>query len=81
MYRLASGIRPEGPEHELCPSEEPNEAMADRGPDGRMVPTFLWRALPLRHCRAARPPQGYTLKLHNSRSRASVASETLREPE
>jgi hypothetical protein len=63
MNRLASGIRPAGPEHELCPSEEPNEAMADRGPDGRMVPTFLWRALPLRHCRAARPPQGYTPKL------------------
>ena len=27
-----------------APSEEPNEAMADRGPDGRMVPTFPWRA-------------------------------------
>ena len=23
----------------LCPAEVPNEAMADRGPDGRMVPT------------------------------------------
>jgi hypothetical protein len=44
MNRLASGIRPEGP-------------------DGRVVPTFLWRDLPLRHCRTLRPPQGYTPKL------------------
>jgi hypothetical protein len=26
------------------PFEEPNEAMARRGPDGRMAPTKLWRA-------------------------------------
>ena len=36
---LAYGSRPGGPTDKLCPSEEPNEAMADRGPDGRMVPT------------------------------------------
>ncbi len=43
MFFLADGARPEGPTDKLCPSEEPNEAMADRGPDGRMVPTILWR--------------------------------------
>ena len=41
------GQRPrasKGPTDKLCPSEEPKEAMADRGPDGRMVPTFTtWR--------------------------------------
>ncbi len=40
---LAYGPQPGGPTDKLCPSEEPNEAMADRGPDGRMVPTILWR--------------------------------------
>jgi hypothetical protein len=44
MYFLAHGLLPRGPTHKLCPSEEPNEAMADRGPDGRMVPTIWWRA-------------------------------------
>ncbi len=43
MKFLAEGGEPGGPTHKLCPSEEPNEAMADRGPDGRMVPTLLWR--------------------------------------
>jgi hypothetical protein len=50
MKYLAYGIQPGGPRHKLCgedtllrPSEEPNEAMADRGPDGRMVPTYPWR--------------------------------------
>jgi len=43
MNFLANGLQPEGPTHKLCPSEEPNEAMADRGPDGRMVPTLSWR--------------------------------------
>ena len=43
MYFLADGAEPRGPTNKLCPSEEPNEAMADRGPDGRMVPTLLWR--------------------------------------
>ena len=44
MFFLAYGPQPGGPTHKLCPSEEPNEAMADRGPDGRMVPTVSWRA-------------------------------------
>ena len=43
MFFLADGARLEGPTDKLCPSEEANEAMADRGPDGRMVPTILWR--------------------------------------
>ena len=43
MKYLAYGFQPGGPRHKLCPSEEPNEAMADRGPDGRMVPTLQWR--------------------------------------
>ena len=44
LNALANGLEPEGPTDKLCASEEPNEAMADRGPDGRMVPTFSWRA-------------------------------------
>ena len=43
MNFLADGQKPGGSRDKLCPSEEPNEAMADRGPDGRMVPTILWR--------------------------------------
>jgi hypothetical protein len=43
MKLLAKGAQPEGPTHKLCPSEEPNEAMAMTGPDGRMVPTTPWR--------------------------------------
>ena len=43
MFFLAYGSQPGGPTDKLCPSEEPNEAMADRGPDGRMVPTVSWR--------------------------------------
>jgi hypothetical protein len=38
---LAQGPQPGGTKDKLCPFEEPNEAMADRGPDGRMVPTNL----------------------------------------
>jgi hypothetical protein len=44
MFFLAYGLRPGGPTDKLCPSEEPNEAMAGTGPDGRMVPTISWRA-------------------------------------
>jgi hypothetical protein len=44
MNFLADGQEPGGPKDKLCPSEEPNEAMAARGPDGRMVPTIPWRA-------------------------------------
>jgi hypothetical protein len=44
MFFLAYGPQLGGPTHKLCPSEEPNEAMARKGPDGRMVPTILWRA-------------------------------------
>ena len=43
MFLLAKDTRPEGPTDKLCPSEEPKEAMAARGPDGRMVPTRTWR--------------------------------------
>ncbi len=43
MKFLADGLPPEGPTDKLCPSEEPNEAMAVIGPDGRMVPTIPWR--------------------------------------
>ncbi len=50
IFFLAYGPQPGGPTDKLCgedtllrPSEEPNEAMADRGPDGRMVPTNRWR--------------------------------------
>ena len=43
MFFLAYGPQPGGPTDKLCPSEEPKEAMADRGPDGRMVPTRTWR--------------------------------------
>ncbi len=49
--RRSRGALSGGPRDKLCgrhcrllrPSEEPNEAMADRGPDGRMVPTNSWR--------------------------------------
>ena len=44
LFFLADGPPPGGPTRKRCPSEEPNEAMADRGPDGRMVPTVSWRA-------------------------------------
>jgi hypothetical protein len=44
MCLMADGPQPGGPTAKLCPSEEPKEAMADRGPTGRMVPTILWRA-------------------------------------
>jgi len=43
MKYLAYGFLPGGPRHKLCPSEEPNEAIADRGSDGRMVLTLQWR--------------------------------------
>jgi hypothetical protein len=43
MNFLANDRPSEGPTDKLCPSEEPKEAMADRGPDGRMVPTRRWR--------------------------------------
>jgi hypothetical protein len=43
MCLMANGPQPGGPTAKLCLSEEPKEAMADRGPNGRMVPTILWR--------------------------------------
>ena len=69
MNSLAYGRKPGGPTDKLCPSEEPNEAMAARGPDGRMVPTFLWRAhtpanrdaMRLHSNRIARPSHSYPL--------------------
>ena len=56
MYFLAYGSQPGGPTHKLCPSEEPNEAMAVIGPDGRMVPTISWRAQTLLNREAMRLP-------------------------
>jgi hypothetical protein len=41
MFFLADGPKPGGPARKLCPSEEPNEAMVIKGPDGRMVPAAL----------------------------------------
>ncbi len=52
MNCLVPDTDPGDPTDKLCPSEEPNEAMARRGPDGRMVPTFAWRALQLTTRRA-----------------------------
>jgi len=43
MNFLTNDIRSKGPRNKLCPSEEPKEAMATKGPDGRMVPTLPWR--------------------------------------
>ena len=43
MNVLTNDTRSKGPTDKLCPSEEPKEAMARKGPDGRMVPTSLWR--------------------------------------
>jgi hypothetical protein len=45
MNVLTNDTRSKGPTDKLCPSEEPKEAMANRGPDGRMVPTRRWRTL------------------------------------
>ncbi len=36
---------------------EPNEAMAERGPDGRMVPTTEWRTRQPSNRRARREPE------------------------
>ena len=57
MFRLVPGIDPGGPTDKLCPSEEPNEAMAERGPDGRMVPTAEWRTRQPSNRRARREPE------------------------
>ena len=43
MKFLTNEKHSKGPTDKLCPSEEPKEAMADTGPDGRMVPTRMWR--------------------------------------
>ena len=59
-FFLAHGLQPGGPENKLCPCEEPKEALADTGPDGRMVPTFVWRTQTLSR-RAA-------MRLHSNRS-------------
>jgi len=40
MFFLVQGTRPGDPTDKLCPSTEPKEAMAPRGPNGRMVLTF-----------------------------------------
>ena len=43
MFFLANDPHSKGPTDKLCPSEEPKEAMANKGPNGRMVPTRRWR--------------------------------------
>jgi len=43
MFFLANDPQSKGPTDKLCPSEEPKEAMASKGPDGRMVPILSWR--------------------------------------
>ena len=66
MFFLAYGLRSGGPTGKLCPSEEPNEAMAGRGPDGRMVPTFTWRAHPPMNRDATGLPLNRILRPSNS---------------
>ena len=74
MFFLADGQKPGGPTDKLCgrhcrllcPSEEPNEAMADRGPDGRMVPTILWRAHLLTNRDVFALPSNQLLRLSSS---------------
>jgi len=66
MNALADGAEPVGPRHKLCPSEEPNEAMADRGPDGRMVPTIVWRTHTPTNRGAIRLPSNRILKPSSS---------------
>jgi hypothetical protein len=39
MNLLVHGLSPGDPTDKLCPSTEPKEAMATKGPDGRMVLT------------------------------------------
>jgi hypothetical protein len=65
MNRLVSDTDPEGPSDKLCPSGEPNEAMADRVPDGRMVPTRAWRPRPLSHRCVLREPRSLVPKPNN----------------
>lgn len=43
MFFLANDTRSKGPTDKLCPSEEPKEPMADKGPNGRLVPMRTWR--------------------------------------
>jgi len=62
MFFLANDSRSEGPTDKLCPSEEPNEAMVDRGPDGRMVPTCLWRPHTPTNRDAMELPSNWTLR-------------------
>ncbi len=38
MFYLVQDAMHRDPQDKLCPSPVPNEAMADGGPDGRMVP-------------------------------------------
>ena len=40
LVSVASCAKPEGHKDRLCPCGVPKEAMADRGPDGRMVPSL-----------------------------------------
>ncbi len=66
MNYLAYGRKPGGPTDKLCPSEEPNEAMADRSPNGRMVPTILWRAHLLKNRDALTVPLNRRLRPSSS---------------
>ncbi len=66
MFFLAYGLRLEVRQFKLCPSEEPNEAMAGKGPDGRMVPTFTWRTHPPMNRDATGLPSNRILRPSNS---------------
>ncbi len=79
MFFLAYGPQPGGPTFKLCPSEEPNEAMDDRGPDGRMVPTVLWRTHTPTNRAAMRLPSNRIIRSNSSlrfRSCSSGATRT-----
>ena len=67
MNLLTNGKHPEGPTDKLCPSEEPKEAMADTGPDGRMVPTRRWRTQTPNNRDALGLPSNLTLATSRSK--------------
>jgi hypothetical protein len=66
MNFLTNGKHPEGPTDKLCRCEEPKEAMADTGPDGRMVPTLMWRTQTPNNRDAMDLPSNLTLSMSRS---------------
>jgi len=67
MFFLANEMNSKGPTDKLCPSEEPKEAMADSGPDGRMVPTLMWRTQTPNNRDAMDWPSNLTLSTSRSK--------------